>query len=65
MSEKKQQETGDRQRATGNGQRQQISRRGVFGALAGVVAAVAGMRRERRETVVEKRRRRRFWIGHT
>ncbi len=69
MSEKKQQETGDRQRATGNGQARQISRRGLFGALAGVVAAVVASvgreRRERREKVVEQRRRRRFWIGHT
>ena len=65
MSQKKQQETGDGQRATGNGQALQISRRGWFGALAGVAAVVAGMRRARRETVVEQRRRRRFWIGHT
>ena len=42
-----------------------ISRRGLFGALAGAVAAVAGLRRKRPETVAEKRRRKRFWIGHT
>jgi MYXO-CTERM domain-containing protein len=65
MRRNRQQETGDRGRATGDGQLEQMSRRGVFGALAGAVAVVAGLRRRRRETVVEQRRRKRFWIGHT
>ena len=42
-----------------------ITRRGWFGALAGLAAVVAGARRKQPETVVEKRQRRRFWIGHT
>ena len=42
-----------------------LSRRGWFGALAGVAALVAGRRKKRAETVVEKRHKRRFWIGHT
>jgi hypothetical protein len=44
-----------------------LSRRGLFGAVAGALAAVAGITRSggRRDSVAEKRRRGRFWIGHT
>ena len=62
MREKKTQDTGDRGQDTGHGT---WSRRGWMGAVAGAVAAVAGLRRKRPETVAEKRRRKRFWIGHT
>jgi hypothetical protein len=51
-----------------DGEREKWTRRGWFGALAGaaaLVAAVAGRRRTRRETVAEKREKRRLWIGHT
>ena len=66
MNRKQLQRTGDRKRAAGDGQLEQITRRGWIGAVAGVVAAVANLKRTHRdETVVEKRRRRRFWIGHT
>ena len=60
---KKTQDAGDRGQGTGN-QGWTISRRGWFGALAGL-AAVVGVRRRKPETVVEKKARRRFWIGHT
>ncbi len=53
---KKTQDAGDR--------RWKMSRRGWFGALAGLAAIVSGTRRKP-ETVVEKKARRRFWIGHT
>ena len=62
MTKKQTQDAGNGEPGTGN---REWSRRGVFSALAGAVAAVAGLRRKRPETVAEKRRRKRFWIGHT
>lgn len=45
----------------------EMTRRRWFGALAGLAAVVAAVRREpaRPEAAAEKKRRRRFWIGHT
>ena len=59
---KKTQDAGDGEPGTGD---REWSRRGVFGALAGAVAVVAGLGRKRGETAVEKRRRKRLWIGHS
>ena len=55
----KTQDAGNGEPGTGD---REWSRRSVFGALAGAVAAVAGL--GRRERAGEKRRRKRFWIGH-
>lgn len=62
MKREKTQDAGNRAQGTGD---REWTRRGVFGALAGAVAVVAGLRRKRPETVAEQRRRKRFWIGHT
>lgn len=45
----------------------ELTRRGLFGALAGVAAVLVATLRERKppETLADRRRRRRFWIGHT
>jgi hypothetical protein len=46
-------------------QEARISRRALFGALAGVAAAITALRRKQPGTVAGKHRRRPFWIGHT
>jgi hypothetical protein len=65
MKRQKQQGTGNGQRATGNGQLEQMTRRGVFGVVAGMAAVIASVGRKRRDEPPSPRRRRRFWIGHT